>query len=330
MKALGYLQAHAVADFSLREFDLPVPEPGPLDVLVRIKAVSLNPVDTKVRASRSATSTRPVILGWDAAGVIERIGGKVTGFKPGDEVFYAGDLLRDGSNAEYQIVDHRVIALKPAHLSFTDAAAIPLTALTAWEALIERDHGLTAESNVLIIGGAGGVGSIAIQLLKAATPVRVIATASRPETIAWCHDLGADVVINHHHGLDAGLKEHGLSTVDLIFGTTHSDAYLKIIPDLLRPFGHFCLIDDPKALDIVGFKRKAINVHWEFMFAKTMFHYREETQGQILRQVAQLTEVGKIKSTAKLVLSGLTVDNLRLAHTRLEAAESIGKIVIEL
>jgi NADPH2:quinone reductase len=329
MKALAYYRAHSLADFAVQEMELPEPTLQAKDVLIRVQAVSVNPVDFKIRTSRSAEGDRPVILGWDAAGIIEKIGPEVEGFQPGDEVYYSGELMRDGSNAEYQAVDHRIIARKPKNLSWAGAAALPLTSVTAWEALLERGIDYVPDTHVLIIGGAGGVGSIAIQLLKALTPARVLATASRPETVEWCRSLGADSILNHANDLAAELKKQGLVTVDVVFGTTHSDRYLATIPDLLRSWGHFSLIDDPKSLDIVTFKRKAINVHWEFMFSKTLFNYHPESQGKILADLTQLVEAGKVKSTVGLVLPGLTVENLKKAHTKLEASESIGKIVLD-
>lgn len=221
MKALAYRTAHALADFAIEEVDLPLPELKEGDVLVRVRAFSVNPVDTKVRASRSAAEgSRGVVLGWDGAGVIEKVGSAVAGFKPGDEVFYAGALMRDGSNAEYQAVDHRIVAPKPANLGFAEAAALPLTSLTAWEAMLEGGIEFTPQTKVLVIGGAGGVGSMAIQILKAATPARVFATASRPETMAWCERLGADHILNHHNDLSDELARYGVEpgTLDVVFG----------------------------------------------------------------------------------------------------------------
>lgn len=329
MKAIAYQTAHNIADFNLLVFDLPEPEISPNDVLISVKAISINPVDAKIRQSRNAKNDHPVILGWDAAGVIEKMGNNVSGFAVGDTVYYAGDLLRDGCYAAQQAVDYRIIAKKPHNLSFADAAALPLTAITAWEALLERGFTYTDQTKVLIIGGAGGVGSIATQLLKAKTPADVITTASRPETIAWSKQMGADFVINHHNDLSQELKKIDIETVDIIFGTTQSEKYWAKIPTLLRPFGHYCLIDDPKTLDIVAFKTKALSVHWEFMFAKTMHQYNIETQGAILREIAQLVEAGKIKSTVNTVLNGLTVEHIKASHASIESGQSIGKIVID-
>ena len=337
MKALAYRNAHALDAFSIAETEVPLPDIGPDDLLVRVRAISVNPVDYKIRSSRSWNEKegRPVILGWDVAGTVDKVGGAVAGFQPGDEVYYAGALLRDGGNAEYQAVDHRIVALKPKNLGFPEAAALPLTMVTAWEALLERRMiEYTKESKVLVIGGAGGVGSAAIQLLKAKASIPaplVIATASRPETETWCKQMGADLVVNHRNPLTDELKTLGVvpGTLDVVFGTTQSAQYLKTIPDLLRPFGHFCLIDDPGSLDIVGFKRKSISVHWEWMFAKTLFGYRKESQGRILNEVTRLVEAGKVKTTANRVLRGFSASALKEAHTLLEAGTAVGKIVID-
>jgi NADPH:quinone reductase len=334
MKIIGYKTAHNMADFNMQVFNLPEPEISPNDVLVNVKAISINPVDYKIRQSRSKNNgtkdDRPVILGWDAAGVIEKMGADVKGYKVGDEIYYAGDLLRDGCYATQQAVDCRIIAKKPNNCSFAEAASLPLTAITAWEALLERGFTYSEQTKVLIIGGAGGVGSIATQLLKAKTPASVITTASRPETIAYCKQMGADDVINYQNDLSEELKKIDVATVDIVFGTTHSEQYLAKIPQLLRPFGHFCLIDDPKTLDIVAFKTKALSVHWEFMFAKTMHNYNIESQGAILHEIAQLVNTGKIKPTANTFLYGLTVENIKTGHALIESGKSIGKIVINI
>lgn len=325
MRAFVYDKAHPLTQFAITEQEIAAPTPGPLDLLVRVKASSFNPVDYKIRQSKSAEDS-PVVLGWDAAGVVEAVGSEAAGFQVGDAVFYAGDLTRPGSYAELQAVDHRLAALKPASLDFAEAAALPLTSLTAYEALLERGIEYTAESRVLIIGGAGGVGSIAIQLLKALTPAQVIATATRPETIAWAKEMGADLVIGRD--LQRELQQKGVERLDVIFSTTHTADYLSAIPDLMRPFGHLAVIDDPASFDILPFKRKALSVHWEFMFSKSMFGYREATQGEILRKVAGLVDAGQVKTTRQRTVTA-TVENVRAAHEALEAGTSIGKMVME-
>lgn len=325
MKAFVYQKAHQISQFGISLQEVAEPTAGPLDLLVRVKAFSFNPVDYKIRQSRDATDA-PVILGWDAAGVVETVGSEISGFSVGDEVYYAGDLTRPGSYAELQAVDHRLVALKPRSLSFADAAALPLTSLTAYEALLERGIGYTSDSKVLIVGGAGGVGSIAIQLVKALTPAKVIATATRPETIDWVKQMGADHVISRE--LQKELGQLGIGGLDAIFSTTHTAEYLQVVPELLRPFGHLAVIDDPPSLDILPFKRKAVSVHWEFMFAKSMFGYKQETQGAILRQVAELVDAGKVKTTRSQTLSA-TEQNVRSAHETLERGSAIGKMVME-
>ena len=333
MKAIGYIQP-TDPNFSagLQVFELPVPASGPLDLLVKIKAVSVNPVDYKVRASRAGSQDAPVILGWDAAGVVVASGDGVRGFRGGDAVFYAGDLTRPGSNAELQAVDHRLVAPKPKSLTFAEAAALPLTSLTAYEMLFEQ---LQVPQNkpfdLLVIGGAGGVASIAIQLIKALTQEgRVFATSGSEASHKWLGELGVSGVIDRRQPLAKGMEAFGLKQFDYIFSTTHTQDYLAQLPDILRPFGGFGLIDDPQTLDIVPFKRKAAHIAWEFMFAKSMFGFHPETQGKILGIVADLIDHQKIKSTANTILKGLTVENVQEAHRRLASHTSIGKIVISL
>ncbi|BAK68133.1 putative oxidoreductase [Sphingobium sp. SYK-6] len=327
MRAFGYNRAHDLADFALRLRDMADPVPGPGDLLVSVRAFALNPVDCKIRRTRDGGADAPVILGWDAAGVVEAVGPGVTGFTPGDAVFYAGDITRPGSYATLQTVDHRLVAHKPASLDFADAAALPLTALTAHEAMLERGIAYDAESIVLVIGGAGGVGSMAVQLMKALTPARVIATASRPESVAWARAMGADDVIGR--SLADGLAALGLAPGSLhaVFSTTGTDAALPVMPSLLRPFGHVMVIDDPATLDIKPFKQKALSVHWEYMFARAMFGCAPERQGATLARIAALVEAGRIRTTATRQLPA-TLDNLRAAHAALEAGTGIGKTVM--
>lgn len=330
MRALAYGEAHSIEKFSIAEMEIPTPILGPHDVLVCIKAFALNPIDYKVRRTRSSQKDRPVVLGWDAAGVIEKIGSEVTGFRTGDEVFYAGDLMRDGSYAQFQAVDHRIIAKKPQSLGFREAAALPLTALTAWESLFERGIVYTNRSEVLVIGGAGGVGSMATQLLKAKTPAKVIATASRPESANWCRSMGADIVVDRSKDLLEELAKAQCKNVEFVFGTTNSPKYSPIIPQILQPFGHFCLIDDHPDFSIASFKSKSLSVHWELMFTKTLFQHNLSSQGEILGHIAGLIDGGKIVPTANKVLSGLNPDHIRYGHEVLESGKSIGKIVIEI
>lgn len=329
MKALAYYNAHSLDEFQFEMIEVKEPPLGPLDVLVNIKAFAINPVDTKVRISRTYEDNRPVILGWDAAGVIERVGLDVKNFKVGDEVFYAGDLNRDGAYAEKQAVDSRLIALKPKNITFAEAAALPLTSLTAWEGLFDRGIHFGKESTVLIIGGAGGVGSVATQILRAKTAAKIITTASRQESVAWSLKMGAHAVIDHAKGLAQELNQIGVSEVDVVFSTTQTEQYIDSFKEIIRPFGHFIVIDDPKELDILGLKMKAISTHWEFMFAKSMWHYNMESQGEILSQVSKLVAEGKMQPTKNSVLNGLILNNIKMAHELIESGRSIGKIVVQ-
>lgn len=329
MKAYAYQNGHELDAFAIEVLEVPMPEIGEFDVLVKLQAVGLNPVDYKIRQTRSAENNVPVILGWDGSGSIERVGAQVTGFEIGGEVFYAGDITRAGSYAEYQAIDSRIIALKPKHISHVEAAALPLTSLTAWEGILERNINYTADTYVLIIGGAGGVGSMAIQLVKATTDAIVIATASRPDTIEWCQNLGADHVINHHQDLAAQLKDIGIDAVDVVFCTTNSERHIDKLAEIITPFGHVTFIQDNGALDITSFKFKSITTHWEFMFSKTMFGHNLQSQGDILAKVAQLVDAKKIKSTLNNDLGEISPDSIKRGHSLLESGKCIGKIALE-
>jgi NADPH2:quinone reductase len=330
MKAVAYVHDPKNQHHVIVEGELPEPELREHDVLVEVRAAGTNPVDYKVGLSRTNTGA-PVVVGWDFAGVVQKVGPRASGFAVGDEVWGAGDITRTGAYAERLAVDSRIISKKPSSLSFVEAAALPLTSLTAWEALIARGElGLDRPSKVLVIGGAGGVGSIAIQLLRAVTKSTVIATASRPETIAWCRELGADHVVDHHRDLVAELAALGIEQVDVVFGTSQTDKQLPAITNLLRPFGHLVLIDDPPALDIVPLKRKSLSVHWELMFTKPLFGYELESQGKILSEVAKLVDAGKVKTTLTTRLAGLQASHVEQVHRMLREGRAIGKTVIEL
>lgn len=331
MKAISYIDGmdHGFQN-PLVDIEKAMPSLKDRDLLVRIKAISVNPVDTKVRRNPVAVgNTR--ILGWDAVGEIVEVGSGVQHFKVGDQVWYAGDLTRDGSNAEYQAVDERIVSLKPQSLSDAEAAALPLTAITAWEMLFDRFNvDLDKFDNILVIGGAGGVGSIAIQLLKAKTNLKVIATASREETKAWVKSLGADYVIDHTEDLNTQIKALGLDAPRYIFSTNQTETYLPQISKLIAPQGKFGLIDDPKSLDIGEFKSKSVSVHWEFMFTRSMFNTTDiEQQSQLLHQVAELVDNHKIKTTLNQTLGKINAKNLKLAHELIETGRAKGKIVLE-
>lgn len=330
MKALGYTEAHSLEHFNLRLMELPDPTPADRDLLVEVKAIGLNPVDYKIRSRRSGTDGQLVILGWDAAGIVRGRGPNATKFNVGDEVFYSGDLNRAGSYATRQLVDERLVALKPKNLSFTEAAALPLTSLTAYEMLFEKMRLTGADKRtILIVGGAGGVGSQAIQLLKLKTMMMVIATASRPESKQWVASLGADHVVSRQNFVP-DIRALGISFVDCIFSTTHSGQHWANMADIIVPFGEVGLIDDADGLDLSILKRKAVSLHWELMFTKSMFDYRMETQGEILTEIKAVIESGKMRTTANRVLNGLTVENLRAGHTMLEQHTNIGKVVVQL
>ncbi len=329
MKAIATSYDPSTKHYEFRRVEVARPALRPEDVLVEVRAFATNPADFKVAAGR-APSADPLIVGWDFAGVVVECGARAVGFAPGDEVYGAGDISRPGAYAELVAVDSRVIAKKPRTLSFAEATALPLTSLTAWEALIGRPElGLERPSIVLVIGGAGGVGSVAIQLLKAKTKARVIATASRPETIDWVKRLGADHTIDHHGDLVGQLEGLGIRAVDAVLSTTHTDRYLPAINALLRPFGNLSVIDDPPVLDVAPLKRKAISVHWELMFTKTLYGFELETQGRILAEVAALVDAGKVRSTLGTLLIGATPEHLAHAQQLTVEGQSIGKLVIE-
>lgn len=331
MKAIVYTQ-HGLPltdPTSLYAMDLPKPVPGDRDLLVRIEAISVNPVDTKVRAG-SPTDT-PRVLGWDAAGVVEAVGPGVTLFKPGDQVWYAGSITRPGSYAEYGLVDERIAALKPASLPFGEAAALPLTALTAWELLFDR-LGVHAddEGELLIVGAAGGVGSILTQLASRLTKLRVIGTASRADTREWVRSLGAHDVIDHGQPLLEGLRSAGVPQVRYVASLTHTASHYPQLIEALAPQGKLGLIDDPETLDVVPLKRKAISLHWELMFTRSLFETKDMVrQHEILGEVARLIDEGTIKTTLGEHMGQINAENLRKAHGLIESGRARGKIVLE-
>ncbi|HVI87461.1 MAG TPA: zinc-binding alcohol dehydrogenase family protein [Dongiaceae bacterium] len=334
MKAVGYVTSRPIAEAgALQDLDLPKPVPGPQDLLVKVEAVSVNPVDYKIRRSRPGKDGAPVILGWDAVGTVEAIGSAVTFFKPGDAVFYAGDITRAGSNAEYQLVDARIVGHKPRSLDIPAAAALPLTALTAYEMLFDRLQVQRSDADrgkkLLIIGGAGGVGSIAIQLARRLTGVTVIATASRPETSAWVTDLGAHHVVDHNKPLPEELARIGIDAVDYIFSTNASDQHWDGMTAAVAPQGRIGLIDDPAPIDVRMLKRKSASLHWELMFTRALFGTADLIrQHEILNEVADLVDKGVIKTTLAENFGPINAANLIRAHALLESGRSIGKIVL--
>jgi len=325
MAAIGSFEGLPIGDpQALQDVTVDIPELRARDVLVEVAAVSVNPVDIKRRQTLAASST-PVILGFDAAGVVTAAGPQVSTLSVGDEVWYAGDISRPGTNAEFHAVDERIVSRKPRSLSFSDAAALPLTTITAWESLFDRFQ-LTADSrgDLLIMGAAGGVGSVMIQLAKALTGVRVIATASRPESREWAIGLGADVVINHHN-----LRSEALAVapdgVDWLF-SPHSAGNVEDYAEIVKPFGHIAAIDDPVNLDLMPLKTKSIAWHWEFMFAKPLFGL--PGQQELLARTAQLVDDGIIRSTVTQTIEDFSARGLREAHQAVESGHMMGKVVV--
>lgn len=335
MKAIGFNRPlpadHAE---SLLDIEIPEPELAPRDLLVDVRAISVNPADTKVRAAHTPAPGVYRILGWDAAGVVRATGSAVEGFKVGDEVYYAGAINRPGCYAQLQAVDERIVAHKPATLGFAEAAALPLTALTAWETLFDRlDVNRPVpggQRTLLLIGAAGGVGSITLQLARALTDLRVIGTASRESSRAWATKLGAAHVIDHHRPLPDQIAELDIGAPEFVFSTNHSDVYLRQIVDLILPQGRLALIDDPASLDVNPLKGKSVSLHWEFMFTRSMFQTSDiGRQGEILREVARWVDAGKVRTTLTQVIEGINAENLRTAHQQIERGEMIGKLVLE-
>lgn len=331
MKAIGYSDAGPLsAPDALIEFDADRPEPGPMDLLVEVQGISVNPVDVKVRANLQPEDG-PRILGFDAAGIVRQAGTETTRFRVGDEVFYAGDITRPGTNAAFHVVDERIVGRKPASLDAVEAAGMPLTTITAWEMLFDCfgiREGEGSGDALLVIGGAGGVGSIMIQLAKKLTGLQVIATASRPETRAWVERMGADHVVDHRAPLDEGMKALGVSP-RYVAALTHTDRHFQSIIELIQPRGHLALIDDPDSLDILPLKTKALSVSWEFMFTRSMYQTKDmDVQHALLNRVADLLDEGTIISTVNNKGGDLTVANLRSAHELQESGAAIGKTVL--
>jgi NADPH2:quinone reductase len=335
MRAVGYRQSQPIAvETSLIDLDLPEPKAAGRDLLVEVKAVSVNPVDTKIRVRSQPAEGQASVLGWDAAGIVKAVGPEVTGFKPGDAVFYAGAIDRPGSNAEFHLVDERIVGPKPQSLGFAEAAALPLTAITAWEMLFDRldirKPVPGAAHALLIIGGAGGVGSIAIQLARQLTDVTVIATASRPETRAWAEELGAHHVIDHTKPPPAQVAALGIGAPAFVFSTTHTDTHLEGIVELMAPQGRFGLIDDPKVLDVNPLKRKSLSLHWELMFTRSLFKTADMgEQGKLLAEVSRLVDAGQIRTTLAEHFGAINAANLKRAHALIESNRAKGKIVLE-
>jgi zinc-binding alcohol dehydrogenase family protein len=332
MKAIGYKTEGGVD--VLTEIDLPRPIPGPRDLLVAVRGVSVNPIDVKRRRrEKPATAPAYMLLGYDAAGVVEAVGGEVSLFSPGDEVFYAGARDRPGTNGEFHLVDERIVGPKPRSLSFAEAAALPLTSITAWEILFDRmkvPYGSKRPcGTLLILNGAGGVGSMMIQLASRLTGLTVIATASRPETAAWVRKLGTEHVADHSKPIDEAIKAIGFDGVDYVAAITTTPGNVPALVAALNPQGHINFIDDFDE-NIMPFKAKSTTISWEMMFTRSLFQTADmDAQHRLLREVAALVDAGVLKSTMAQHMGRMTVENLRRAHQAVETNRTIGKVVLE-
>jgi len=336
MKAVAYYHSlpadHADA---LQDVDLPTPTPGPRDLLVEVKAISVNPVDTKIRRNVAPTDGDAKVLGWDASGIVKAVGSEVSLFQPGDQVYYAGAINRAGANSELHVVDERIVGHMPNSLPFAEAAALPLTAITAWELLFERlqiTQGNTdLGQSLLIVGAAGGVGSILVQLARQLTGLTVIGTASRPETQAWVRELGAHHVIDHRQPLSEELKRIGINQVTHVASLTQTDQHFAQLVEALAPQGRLALIDDPEQpLDIMQLKRKSLSLHWELMFTRSLFETTDMIeQHRLLDRVTELVDAGTLRTTLGEHFGSINATNLRRAHALLESGTAKGKIVLE-
>ena len=333
MKAVAYRQSLPIGESkSLLDVTLPEPTPGPRDLRVRVQAISVNPVDTKVRMRAAPPPGEHKVLGWDAAGIVESVGAQVSLFKPDDRVWYAGAITRPGSNAELQCVDERIVGRMPQSLSFAQAAALPLTAITAWELLFDRLE-VTAQTQgaLMIVGAAGGVGSILTQLARQLTSLTVVGTASRPETQAWVRELGAHHVIDHGQPLSAELQRIGVPNVTHVASLTQTDRHYAEIVKSLAPQGRLGLIDDPtQPLDVMALKGKSLSLRWELMFTRSMFQTPDmQAQHELLNRVAQLVDEGRIRTTLGEHFGVISAANLRRAHAFIESGAARGKVVLE-
>ncbi|WP_022953208.1 zinc-binding alcohol dehydrogenase family protein [Leucothrix mucor] len=339
MKAIGYTQSLPVTNVeSLIDFEMPQPTATGRDLLVKVKAIAVNPADWKVRLYMPPAEGETKVIGWDAVGEVIATGDEVTNFKAGDIVYYAGDITRPGSNAEFQLVDERIVGNKPKSLSDAEAAALPLTAITAYEILFEHlqiakqspDTKTKSDEVILVTGAAGGVGSILVQLAKAITGATVIGTASRESSAEWVKNLGADYIVDHTKPLTAQIEALGIGAVTHVASLNSTDSYFESYTEVLAPFGKIAMIDDPESLDITKLKMKSLSLHWEFMFARSMFNAADMIeQSRLLNHVADLIDQGHIKTTLGQHMGTINAENLRAAHASLEEGRAIGKIVLE-
>jgi len=335
MKAIGLTRYLPISDpESLVDIELDKPAPTGRDLLVKVEAIAVNPVDTKVRAPKDKVEETPRVLGWDAAGVVEAVGPEVTLFKVGDPVYYAGDITRQGANSEFHLIDERIVGAKPKSLDFTHAAALPLTTITAWEALFDRlkvsAEGKDAGKTVLIVGGAGGVGSIGIQLAKRVAKLTVIATASRPESAKWATELGADHIVDHFEDIPKQLEDAGIPTVDYVLIFNDTDKHFRAAAEVVKPQGGICtIVENAQPVAVELLKAKSAAFHWEFMFTRAMFETPDMIeQHKLLSEVARLIDAGTIRTTLGRNLGPINAANLREAHRLLEEGRAIGKLVL--
>lgn len=333
MKVVAYNKSLPIhEEESLFNTELPMPSPGPRDLLVEVRAIAVNPVDAKFRKRSEPPKGEVQVLGWDVAGVVKELGAQVSQFKVGDEVWYAGAINRPGANSEYHLVDERIVALKPQKLSFAEAAAMPLTSITAYEMLFDRFKiPLNKQGgSILIIGAAGGVGSMMIQLLKKLTSMKIIATASRKETKAWVKSLGADQIVDHSQPLSEEFGRQQLEEVDYVASLTQSDQHLEEVAKIIKPQGVYGLIDDPKEFNIAHLKRKSISIHWEFMFTRSLFQCEDMIeQHRLLDKISKMVDEGDIRSTLDLHLGKINATNLKRGHALIESGKAKGKMVLE-
>ncbi|MGX1305754.1 NADPH2:quinone reductase [Amorphus suaedae] len=335
MKAVGFREPGPIdRDDALVDVTLDRPAPSGRDLLVEVKAVSVNPVDAKVRGGIAPIDVPVRVLGYDAAGTVAAVGDGVEGYQVGDDVFYAGSVIRQGTNAEFHLVDERIVGRKPKSLSMAEAAALPLTAITAWEMLFDRldvRRAVPGAANaVLVVGAAGGVGSIAIQILRAMTGLTVIATASRPETKAWATELGAHYVIDHANPIDAEVAALGIGAPAFVFSTNQTGKHAEAIAKLIAPQGRFGMIDRSGDIPLAAFMPKSVSIHWEYMFTRSMFQTADmAAQRALLDEVSGLVDSGRIRTTMTESLGPITAANLKAAHATLESGTARGKIVLE-
>ncbi|MDR5834067.1 zinc-binding alcohol dehydrogenase family protein [Caballeronia sp. LZ034LL] len=335
MKAIGFTRYLPISDpQALVDIELDQPTPTGRDLLVKVEAIAVNPVDTKVRAPKDKVESAPRVLGWDAAGVVAAVGPEATLFKVGDPVYYAGDITRPGANSEFHLIDERIVGTKPASLDFSSAAALPLTTITAWEALFDRlgvsAEGKDAGKSVLIVGGAGGVGSIGIQLAKRVAKLQVIATASRPESARWAQELGADHIVDHFGDIPAQMKEIGFPQVDYVLIFNDTDKHFPAAAEVIKPQGGICtIVENARPLPVELLKAKSAAFHWEFMFTRAMFNTPDMIeQHKLLSEVARLIDAGTLRTTLGRDLGPINATNLREAHRLLEEGRTVGKLVL--